>query len=147
MKTLAMAIPALLLVNPALAFDTKLLGQGGSLFLDDLTKLIDKAPKLKAEVDQALQQTKKTADHVICTGFRFSGEWKELGGYRAAPYTCMFADNKFLNIAADVKVNDKRGHAFDKPSKEAMKQAVKFTESNPRWTWTEKDPTGVLGDR
>ena len=142
---MATAILALvLLAAPALAFNTKKLGQWGSLDLSDLDKLIGQAPKLKAEVDAALTQVKKTAEEVKCVGQRFPGPWKELGGYRVAPYTCWFADDKWLNITANVKVTDKRGHAFDAPSERAMKRAVKFTEANPTWNWTEKDPTGIF---
>jgi hypothetical protein len=143
-RTVTAILALALLTSTALAFDTKKLGQWGSLDLSDLDKLIGQAPKLKVEVDTALTQVKKTAEQVKCVGQRFPGPWKELGGYRVAPYTCWFADDKWLNISADVKVTDKRGHAFNEPSDRAMKRAVTFIETNPAWNWTEKDPSGVF---
>jgi hypothetical protein len=143
-RTATIILALIFLLQPALAFDTRKLGQWGSLDLSDLDELIGKAPKLRAEVDAALAQAKKTAEQVKCVGQRFPGPWKELGGYRVAPYTCWFADDKWLNISADVKVIDKRGHAFTEPSDRAMKRAVKFIEGRPTWNWTEKDPTGVF---
>lgn len=144
LRTVTAIFALALLASAALAFNTKKLGQWGSLDLSELDKLIGQSPKLKAEVDAALAQVKKTAEQVKCVGQRFPGPWKELGGYRVAPYTCWFADDKWLNISADVKVIDKRGHAFTAPSDRAMKRAVKFIEDRPTWDWTEKDPTGVF---
>lgn len=136
----AVLIAALLSSTPALAFDTQKLGQWGSLSLSDLAALIGKTPKLKAEIDQALAALKTDADAVKCTGRRFPGPWAELGGLRVAPYSCRFADTKWLSIRATVRVSDKKGRAFDEPSPQAMKRAVNVSETDLRWTWTAKDP-------
>ena len=91
MSSRPVLIACLLVATPAMAFDTTELGQGGSLMLDELMPLIGKAPALKREVNQALAGIKKKAADVICTGYRFPGQWVHLGGMRVAPYTCDFA--------------------------------------------------------
>jgi hypothetical protein len=124
---------------PAHAFDANKLGQGGSLTLSDLDGLIGQSAALKKEVAAALADAKKKADEVICSGNRFPREWVNLGGMRAAPYTCEFT-GKWLIIEAATKVTDKTGHAYDTITPAAMKNAVKVTETNPTWKWTTENP-------
>src|SRR5215469_14297157 len=90
MRRTSLAVAALLASSPALAFDTGMLGQGGTLSLADLMPTIAKSAPLQREVRQALIASKKTADDVTCDGMRFPGQWVHLGGLRVAPYTCDF---------------------------------------------------------
>jgi hypothetical protein len=136
----AVLFASLLFTSPAIAFDTSQLGQGGSLHLSDLIPLLDKTPKLKSEVGQALAEVKKTHDAVICAGQRFPGQWVELGGKRVSPYNCLFADDKWLQIRASVRITDKNRRAFEKATPTAMKSAVTVSETNLTWKWTAKAP-------
>jgi hypothetical protein len=128
-----------LVAVPARAFDANKLGQGGSLPLSDLDGLIGQSAALKKDVAAVLADAKKTADEVICSGNRFPREWVNLGGMRAAPYTCGFA-GKWLIIEATTKVTDTAGHVYDTITTAAMKKAVKVTETNPTWKWTTENP-------
>lgn len=130
---------ALLAAAPAAAFDTDKLGQGGSLPLSDIDALISQSAALKQEVSTALTAAKKPASDIICSGNRFPNQWVNLGGLRAAPYTCEFA-GKWLIIEADTRVTDKAGHGYDTITPAAMKKAAKVTETNPKWKWTTEDP-------
>jgi hypothetical protein len=94
--------------------------------------LIAQSAALKQEVAAALTAAKKKADDIICSGNRFSNQWVNLGGLRAAPYTCEFS-GKWLIIEATTRVTDKAGHAYDTITPAAMKKAVKVTETNPTW--------------
>jgi hypothetical protein len=129
----------LLAAAPALAFDTNKLGQGGSLPLSDIDDLVAQSPSLKRDVAEALAAAKKQPDDVICSGNRFPREWVNLGGMRAAPYTCEFA-GKWLIIEATTRVTDKAGHAYDAITPAAMKKAVTVKETNPTWKWTTENP-------
>ena len=140
MMRAAIVVATVLLAHPALAFDTTQLGQMGSTDMEDMKELIDKTPKLRSEVDQAMAQIKKTEIQVKCAGQRFPGSWQELGGTRVAPYLCEFADDKWLLINADVRLTDKRGRAYGKPSKQAMKNAENVSETNLRWSWSATPP-------
>ena len=128
-----------LAASPAFAFDTSKLGQFGSLPLSDLTPLIGKSAQLQNEVKTALSEAKKDADSLMCDGARFPGSWVNLGGERAAPYTCDFG-GKWLLIDATVRVTGKKGRVFEKVDATAMKNADKVTETNPTWKWTTEDP-------
>ena len=128
-----------LTASPAFGFDTSKLGQFGSLPLSDIMPLIGKSAQLQSEVKAALSEAKKDADSLMCDGARFPGSWVNLGGERAAPYTCDFG-GKWLVIDATVRVTGKKGRAFEKVDDTAMKNADKVTESKPTWTWTIEDP-------
>lgn len=132
---------ALLVVaaSPAKAFDTTKLGQMGSLFLDDLTSLLARTPKLKGEVDAALTEAKKKAEDIHCDGMRFPGQWVNLGGERVSPYTCDFG-GKWLIINATVRVTGRSRQVYDTITPAAMKNAVKVSETNLTWKWTTEDP-------
>src|ERR1700678_1455961 len=103
MKRVSLLAAILLIASPSLAFDANKLGQGGSLALSDLDELIAQSAPLKREVADALAASKKQADDIIGSGNRFPREWVNLGGMRAAPYTCQFAD-KWLIIEATTRV-------------------------------------------
>ena len=139
MTRICLLAVTLLAATPALAFDTNKLGQGGSLTLSDIDGLIAQSAALKQEVAAALTAAKMKADDVICSGNRFPSQWVNLGGMRAAPYTCGFS-GKWLIIEATTRVTDKAGHAYDTITPAAMKKAVKVTETNPTWKWTTEDP-------
>jgi hypothetical protein len=133
-------IAALVLATPAMAFDTSELGQGGTLPLAELVPLINKAPALKHEVAQALVQIKKKPDDVICSGYRFSGQWVHLGGIRVSPYTCDFR-GKWLEIKAIVRVSGRSRQVYDAITPAAMQNATRVSETNPTWNWTTEDPS------
>jgi hypothetical protein len=124
---------------PALAFDTGKLGQGGSLILSDIMPLIAKSPRLKSEVESALDAAKKKADDQICDGMRFPGSWANLGGERVAPYTCDFG-GKWLRINATVRITGAKGKVFETITPAAMKNASKVSETELTWTWAAEDP-------
>jgi hypothetical protein len=129
-----------MLTSPALAFDTSKLGQGGSLPLSDLDPLVAKSPQLQQEINQALADSKKAKDDVICGGMRFSGQWQNLGGLRVGPYTCNFG-TKWLQIKTKVPITGRKGAAINSVTPAAMKNANKIIETNPTWTWTTNDPS------
>jgi hypothetical protein len=133
----AAALLAVLVATPALGFDTSKLGQRGSLSLEDIMPVVEQSPRLKAEVDKALAELKKKPDDIICHGMRFPGIWKELGGARVAPYQCEFGARN-LEISTTVRVTSTQGKVFDKPSTEAMRQAEKVAETNPKWKWAKR---------
>jgi hypothetical protein len=133
-------IAALLLASPAMAFDTSELGQGGTLPLSDIMPLVSKAPALKREVGQALALIKKKPDDVICTGYRFPGQWVHLGGERVSPYTCDFG-GKWLEIKAIVRVSGRSRQVYDAITPAAMQNAIRVGETNPTWNWTTEDPS------
>jgi hypothetical protein len=95
--------------------------------------------QLKSEVSDALAAINKTADNVICVGNRFPCEWVNLGGFRAAPYICVFA-GKWLLLNATVRVTGPNGQVYETITPDAIKNALKVTETNPSWKWTTTDP-------
>lgn len=130
----------LLGISHAMAFDTRQLGQGGSLFLSDIMPVIATSAQLRREVDQRLSQVNKKADEIMCDGTRFPGPWVHLGGERVSPYTCDFG-GKWLQIKATVQISDGRGRTFEKVTPEAMKAAKNVKETNLKWTWTDQEPS------
>lgn len=79
---------ALVTATPAPAFDTHVLGYG-SLFLTDFSTLIDKSPKLKAEINDALEKAGKKLDErvyvALCLQYRrqMAGDLRDREGHRA----------------------------------------------------------------
>lgn len=132
-------IAMMVAVSPAAAFDANNLGQGGSLPLTDISALFDQSAQLKSEVAAALTAAHKTADDIICAGNRFPREWVNLGGVRAAPYTCNFI-SKWLSLNATVTVSGPNGKVYDSITPEAMKNANKVTETKPVWKWSATEP-------
>jgi predicted methyltransferase len=135
----ALAAALTLGASPAAAFDANKLGQGGSLSLSDISSLVDQSAQLKSEVAAALAAAHKTADDIICGGNRFPREWVNLGGMRAAPYTCNFI-GKWLSLNATVTVGGPKGEVYDTITPAAMKNADKVTETKPVWKWTTSEP-------
>lgn len=135
MSLIAMMVAA----SPAAAFDANKLGQGGSLPLTDISSLVDQSSQLKSEVAAALTAAHKTADDIICAGNRFPSQWANLGGMRAAPYTCNFI-SKWLSLNATVTVSGPDGKVYDSITAEAMKNANKVTETKPVWKWSATEP-------
>jgi predicted methyltransferase len=126
-------------ITPATAFDTRALGQQGSLTLDDLFPLLDTVPALKKEVDQALAQSSKKAEDVLCDAMRFPGSWENLAGVRVAPYFCEF-EGKWLHVRADVRVVGSKGRVFQRVNRDAMKNAEDVQERNLKWSWSAERP-------
>jgi hypothetical protein len=132
-------LSATLAASPAAAFDTSKLGQGGTLFLGDLKPLIDQSPKLRAEVTEAATKVDKPMDDILCGGVRFPGPWVHLGGGRVSPYECNFGE-KWLKLRATVRVTGRSGRVYEKPSRDAMRNATRVRETNPIWEWTTEPP-------
>ncbi len=128
------------LASPALAFDTRTLGQHGSITLDDLLPQLKSAPAaLGREIDQALADSNKKAEDINCEGMRFPGSWEHLGGARISPYLCEFP-GKWLQIRANVRVVGKKGRVFQRVNRDAMRNADDFQESGFRWSWSAEQP-------
>jgi hypothetical protein len=134
-----LGIALLAAAAPALAFDTNKLGQSGSLPLSDLDELISQSAALKQDVAAALTAAKQQASDFICSGNRFPSQWVNLGGMRAASYTCELG-GKWLIIEADTPLTDKAGHAYETITPAAMKKVANVKETNPKWKWTTEDP-------
>lgn len=131
---------AMIGAGPARAFDTGELGMGGSLLLGDIMPLVEQSPALKREVAAEAAKIGKKPDEIICGGMRFSGQWRHLGGYRAAPYVCGFGDGRFLEIRAAVRLTGASGKVFEKATPGAMKNARRIHETKPTWKWLSEDP-------
>ena len=129
----------MLAASPAAAFDASKLGQGGSLPLSDISSLINQSAQLKGEVAAALAAAHQTADDIICDGNRFPGQWVNLGGMRAAPYTCNFI-SKWLSLNATIAVTGPNGKVYETITPQAMKNANKVTETKPVWKWSATEP-------
>ena len=140
LKSASIALAVIFAASPAVAFDTSKLGQGGTLPLDDLMPLVGKSAQLKREVDQALTESKKKPDDVICSGMRFPGQWVHLGGSRVSPYACDFGA-KWLRIRATVRITDRGGRAFETITPAAMKNGSKVSETGLTWKWTTEEPS------
>ena len=127
---------------PAFAFDTIKLGQFGSLGVDELKGVIDQAPKLKAEVADAVTKLGKKPEEIRCSGVRFPIAWVGLAGERVSPYACPFGE-RWLEIRTKARVSGKHGKVYTQVSPEAMRRADNVTESDPTWTWSDKKPASA----
>jgi hypothetical protein len=135
MKTrIAIFLLALSLALPASAFDSRELGQYGSLPLSDLMTLIRNTPKLNNEITEALLKLEKKPDEIICGGKRFARTWDHLGGRRVAPYDCGFG-NQTLEIEANVRLTAKDGREFKTITPESLKDAEFVSETDMTWNW------------
>lgn len=128
-----------LAASTAHAFDTSRLGQGGSIPLNDLGRLVRQSSQLQHEINEALAAAGKKADEIVCVGHRFPPDWSHLGGARVAPYTCDF-NGKWLQIRAAVRLSGADGRVYDSASPQAMRMADGVGETRPSWTWTKTDP-------
>ncbi len=132
-------IALLVSASPAFAFDTTKLGQGGTLPLEDIQAVINQSSKLKQEVDEAIAKAGKKPDAIICDGMRFPSSWKELGGMRVSPYHCQIG-SKWLTIHTKVRVTDKKGKLYQSINRKAMNRADNVKETDPTWSWSDKEP-------
>src|SRR5256886_17435775 len=145
MSLILVTLALLLGTSSALAFDTRKLGQWGSLSLDDLTPLIANSAQLQQQINEALSEGNKRQEDVTCFGMRFPGPWKNLGGLRVSPYACDFGA-RWLQIHAAVRITNRRGQAFETITAEAMKNATNVSETNLNWKWTtECTPRSIPG--
>jgi hypothetical protein len=135
----AILISLLLFAAPAFAFDTEKLGQLGSLTPEEKQALFAKSGKLEGEVAAAMSKLDKKLDDIPCDGMRFPGSWRELGGVRVSPYVCQFGD-RWLQIRTKVVVTGKGGKVYPQISREAMRRATDVRETDPTWTWLDKNP-------
>jgi hypothetical protein len=131
----ACLVLAVTAARPAATFDTKKLGQWGTLAPEDEANLLAKSPRLKTQFQKAAATIGKKPEEIPCWGQRFPGSWKNLGGTRVAPYTCMFGNRKLL-INAKVSVKDKHGKVYETISPAAMKEAKAVDESHFVWSWS-----------
>ncbi|MEA2935545.1 MAG: hypothetical protein QOD74_2191 [Variibacter sp.] len=141
--TVAASITALLVAaTPAVAFDTKQLGQLGSIALDmdELAGVIKQSDRLKHETDQALAKIGKRPDELMCDAMRFPGAWRGLAGLRVSPYICEFG-GKWLKIVTRVRLTGKDGKSFARATKGAMRHATSIRETSPSWTWSDTKPS------
>jgi hypothetical protein len=134
----ALVAAAALAGAPALAFDTSKLGYG-SMFLGDITRLVNSSAKLKQEVQAALAAANKKADEQLCESPRFPGPWDNLHGEHVAPFVCHIGD-KWLKIDATVRVTGPKGEVFETETPQAMKRASKISQTNVTWAWSADDP-------
>jgi hypothetical protein len=124
----------------AMAFDTNQLGERAPWLLREIVPLINQSPKLKAEVDAALDELNKSVDEITCSANQFPGQWNNLAGMRVAPYACDF-NTKWLSINATVIISDSKGEVYDTITPAAIEHADKITETNPIWHWSTVKPT------
>jgi hypothetical protein len=143
MSLILVTLALLLGTSSALAFDTRKLGQWGSLSLDDLTPVIANSAQLQQQINEALSEGNKRQEDVTCFGMRFPGPWKNLGGLRVSPYACDFG-TRWLQIHTTVRITDRRGKAFETITGTAMKNATNVSETNLDWKWTSVDSSERL---
>ena len=131
----------LLLAAPAYAFDTKRLGQLGSIAMDmdEIHAVIAQSPKLAREIDEAAAKINMKPAEIMCDGMRFPGSWKELGGIRVGPYRCQLGES-WLKLNTKVIVMGRRNKIYKTITPEAMRRADKVKEADPTWTWSSVKP-------
>lgn len=138
----AVAAALWLAAPPTFAFDTMSLGQFGSLGVDELQGVIDQAPKLRREVDEAVAKLGKKPEEIRCSGARFPSAWVGLAGERISPYACPFGE-RWLEIRTKVRITGKHGKVYTQISPEAMRRADNVRESEPAWTWSDTKPASA----
>ena len=136
----AILISLLLCAAPAFAFDTEKLGQLGSLTPEEKQAVFAKSPALEREVVAEMSKRGKTLRDIPCDGMRFPGAWRELGGLRVSPYVCQFGDDRWLQVRTKVVVTGKGGKVYPRITPEAMRRAKQVRETDPTWTWSDKNP-------
>jgi hypothetical protein len=133
-------IAMLLFASTALAFDTNQLGQRAPWLLREIVPLINQSPKLRAEVDAALDGLNMSVDDITCCANQFPGQWNNLAGRRVAPYACDFT-TKRLSINATVIITGSNGEVYNTITPAAIEHADEITETNPIWNWSIVKPT------
>ncbi len=106
----------------------------GTLGLGDVLAAVRTAPRLVAEVTDALDKNGLAAANVTCLGARHGRHWVHLGGMRAAPYRCKIG-NRELTIEADRIYVDARGRNIADRDPMAPRNATAFRERHIRWEW------------
>jgi hypothetical protein len=106
----------------------------GTLGLDEVLVVVDKAPKLVDEIKAELSKNNLKHGDVTCLAARHGNHWTYLGGGRAAPYECEIG-RRSLKIEADRVYFDARGKLLGDLEKASPKRAKTFREDNFRWTW------------
>ncbi len=114
----------------------------GSLALSDLnTTLINQSPALQQEIKQALKAVKK--DDVGCFAPVIYRPFYELNRARIAPFTCYFANNKYLTIQANTlaKLPDGKMIPFEQfLDRKTLPQGVSLEFELTSWKWTRARP-------
>jgi hypothetical protein len=127
--------PTALALTGFIALAASLAWADGTLGLDEVLAVVEKAPKLTTEIQAELNKNNLKSENVTCIGARHGSHWTYLGGGRAAPYECGIGPRS-LRIEADRVYFDARGKLLGKLDKAGPKRAKSFRESNFRWTWT-----------
>jgi hypothetical protein len=112
----------------------------GSISLEDVLKAVKTHAKLVAEINAELKTNGLAADRVICDGARFGRQWTNLGGGRAAPYTCVIGKRE-LTIEADLTFYDAKGRSLGSDMNETtFAKAETFRETHVTWKWQNAKP-------
>jgi hypothetical protein len=127
--------PTALALTGFIALAASLAWADGTLGLDEVLAVAEKAPKLITEIQAELNKNNLKSENVTCIGARHGSHWTYLGGGRAAPYECRIGPRS-LRIEADRVYFDARGKLLGDLDKAGPKRAKSFRESNFRWTWT-----------
>lgn len=118
-------------------FDGKTLGQIGTNDLAHV-RAWGSSARLKSEIAGELIRSGKSAEEVICLGYRFPGTWRALGGDRAPPFVCHFG-TRDLHINWTVTLTSPDGRRYIRGSRAAMRHATDLAQKNPVWRWSAPD--------
>jgi hypothetical protein len=88
MQTLKSALRLTLATAAFLALGITAAWAPGSISLDEVMEKLKDNAKLVDEINAELKAQNLSADKIICTGARFGGNWTNLGGARAIPFSC-----------------------------------------------------------
>ena len=127
-------------IPPDVLFDSRRIEGAGTLLLDDIMALVGQAPRLRDEVQAALQEINQMPKDITCIGKRIDGRWKYLAGARVQPYVCKIG-TRWLELSADLHISGTRGEPYSTVSDIAAQNAKTIKETNPRWTWTTVKPS------
>jgi len=126
MRSLLIAAAALLALPAAHA--------GGSITLAEVIEQLSDDNKLMNAIFDELYAQKIRAEDVICTGARFGGHWRMLGGGRAVPFECQIGKRK-LTIEGTVHLFDDEGKELSIDDDGAPDRAVEYNQRDLKWSW------------
>ena len=107
---------------------------GGTITLDELMDQLQDNQTLISEIFTQLKAQQLKAESIICVGYRFSGQWLNLGGARAVPYECEVGKRK-LNIEGSVHVYDDAGTELDLKDEKSFERATEYGQADLTWKW------------
>jgi hypothetical protein len=106
----------------------------GSITIDEVMEQLQDEQRLVAEIFAELKSQKLKAQEVLCVGFSFSGQWRELGGARAVPYECVVG-TKRLAIEGAVHIYDDAGKELEMSDEASQARAVEYRQADINWKW------------